>query len=60
MEIFPESIDNIANSVKSIPKSFLSNDGEGVNDKCIDYMLPLIRGENEVVYEDGIPVHFEF
>lgn len=60
VEIFPESIDNIANGVKSIPKSFLSNDGEGVNDKCIDYMLPLIRGENEVVYEDGIPVHFEF
>ena len=29
-------------------------------DKCIDYMLPLIYGENPVIYEDGLPVHFEF
>lgn len=60
VEIFAESISGIANGVKSVPKNFLSNDGSGVNDKCIDYMLPLIKGENAVVYEDGLPVHFEF
>ncbi len=60
VEIFAESIENIANAVKSIPQKFLSSDGSGVNDKCIDYMLPLIKGEAEVVYEDGLPVHFEF
>lgn len=60
VEIFPENISNIANKVKQIPASFLANDSSGVNDRCIDYMLPLIKGENEVVYEDGLPVHFEF
>lgn len=60
VEIYPENIKNIANAVKSIPKSFLASDSSGVNDKCIDYMLPLIKGENPVVYEDGLPVHFEF
>ena len=60
VEIYPENVKNIANVVKSIPKNFLSSDSNGVNDKCIDYMLPLIRGENPVIYEDGLPVHFEF
>ncbi|MBP3580521.1 MAG: 6-phosphofructokinase [Clostridia bacterium] len=60
VEIFAESVENVANIVKSIPKNFLSSDCLAVNDKCIDYMLPLINGEIDVIYEDGIPVHFEF
>ncbi len=60
VEIFAESIENIANVVKSIPQNFLATDSSGVNDRCIDYMLPLIKGENPVIYEDGLPVHFEF
>jgi len=60
VEIYPEDVRSVANLVKSIPENFLSGDGNGVNDKCIDYMLPLIKGENEVIYEDGLPVHFEF
>lgn len=60
IEIFAESVKNIANTVRSIPDKYLSNDGSGVNDKGIDYMLPLIKGENPVIYEDGLPVHFEF
>ena len=60
VEIFAENVKNIANEVRSIPASFLSGDSSGVSDKCIDYMLPLIKGENPVVYEDGLPLHFEF
>ena len=60
VEIFAENVDNVANKVKRVPDNFILSDGTGVNDKCIDYMLPLIKGENEVIYEDGLPVHFEF
>ncbi len=59
-EIFAEDVKNIANKIKVVPQSFLSSDGSGVNDRGIDYMLPLIKGELDVIYEDGIPVHFEF
>ncbi len=59
-EIFTEDVSNIANVVKSIPEEFLSEDGEGVNEACIKYMLPLIDGENKVTYKNGLPVHFEF
>ena len=59
-EIFCEKAENVANMVKSVPQNFITPDGTGVTDKCIDYMLPLIAGENPVIYEDGLPVHFEF
>ncbi len=60
IEVFAENAENVANIVKSVPQNFITPDGCGVTDKCIDYMLPLIRGENPVIYEDGLPVHFEF
>jgi len=60
VEIFCENASNIANQVKSVPQNFISPEGNGVSDRCIDYMLPLIVGENPVIYEDGLPVHFEF
>ena len=60
VEIFAENAENVANIVKSVPANFISSDGCGVTDKCIDYMLPLIKGENSIIYEDGLPVHFEF
>ena len=60
VEICAENAANGANIVKSVPASFITPDGCGITDKCIDYMLPLIKGENPIVYEDGLPVHFEF
>jgi len=60
VEFFAEDVMQTANKIKKIPSSYLSDDGKGVNQKCIDYMLPLIYGENPVIYEDGLPVHFEF
>lgn len=53
-------VTEIANKVRSIPEEFLSCGKVGVNDDCVKYILPLIKGENKVSYKDGLPVHFEF
>ena len=58
--IVSRSVFEIANKVKSIPKEYLSDGKVGVNEKCISYILPLIKGENKVTYQEGLPVHFEF
>lgn len=58
--IVNHSVFEIANKVKSIPAEFLSDGKVGVNEKCISYILPLIKGENKVKYQDGLPAHFEF
>lgn len=49
-----------ANAVKKVPAEFINETGNGVNARCIDYLLPLIRGEVEPAYRDGLPIHFSF
>ncbi len=58
--IVSRKVSEIANQVKSIPCEFLSDGKVGVNDKCVEYILPLIKGENKTEYRNGLPVHFEF
>lgn len=59
-EIDVENVADIANKIKKVPKSFINEKGNGVTEKCIEYMLPLIQGEYPSRYEDGLPVHFVF
>lgn len=53
-------ITGAANNVKKVPDEFISQDGTYVNDKCIEYLMPLIMGECDVKYRNGIPAHFVF
>lgn len=50
-------IAGIANGVKSVPKDFITPEGNYVTDSCIDYLKPLIVGEVACEYEAGIPKH---
>lgn len=54
----PEDIDKIANMVREVPREFINKEGNNVTDKCLEYILPLIKGETDPVYKDGLPVHF--
>lgn len=49
-----------ANNVKKVPAEFISESKTGVTDECIEYLLPLITGEYEVKFKNGLPVHFVF
>lgn len=44
-----------ANTEKTVPTDWLSDDGKGVNQNFIDYALPLIQGEPNVPCENGLP-----
>ena len=54
----PEDIDKIANMVREVPREFINKEGNNVTDKCLEYILPLIKGETDPVYKNGLPVHF--
>ena len=47
----------IANGIKSVPRSYVNEEGNGVTKECIDYILPLVKGEISVKYKDGLPLH---
>ena len=50
-------ISKIANAVRSVPREYINNEGNGVNELCLDYLYPLIQGEVALEYENGLPKH---
>ncbi|HAN21293.1 MAG: 6-phosphofructokinase [Clostridiales bacterium GWF2_36_10] len=45
----------VANTEKKIPAEWLNETKDGLNDKFIEYALPLIQGEPDMIKEDGLP-----
>ena len=50
-------IKNIANEIKSVPKEWINDAGNDVTDEMIQYLRPLIQGESNVSYQNGLPVY---
>ncbi len=46
---------DVANTEKKIPREWINEAGNGLNDRFIEYALPLIQGEREMVRENGLP-----
>lgn len=49
------SISDIANGEKIVPDEFITPSGNDVTDEFIKYAFPLIQGEREVKFKNGIP-----
>ena len=47
----------IANKIRKVDAEYINEAGNHVTDACCAYLLPLIQGEAEVVYEGGLPRH---
>lgn len=60
VSVAPMDVCEIANKVKCVPREFINDEENGVTAECIKYLLPLIQGELDIKYENGIPVHFKF
>ena len=50
-------IDKIANMEKTVPLSWINEDGTGLTEEYIKYAMPLIQGEMSPIYENGLPCH---
>lgn len=56
IETVPAS--KVANKTKFVPLDMISPKGNNVTDDCLKYLLPLIEGEVDIEYKNGLPVHF--
>ncbi len=54
---FVEAVE-VANRVKTMPKEFISSSYCDVSEKTIKYLKPLIKGEVNLEYVDGVPKFF--
>ena len=52
-------INGIANEAKSIPVEWISEHGNDVREELIEYLTPLIQGEVNVSFENGIPSYMD-
>ncbi len=50
-------ISTIANEVRGVPREYINESGNGITDKGLEYLAPLILGEVEVEYDNGLPKH---
>lgn len=50
-------ISGSANKVRSVPREFINDEGNMVTDECLAYIRPLIQGEPQIRFRNGIPVH---
>ncbi len=48
-------LSRVANVERKMPRSYISADGFGVTAKGIEYLAPLIRGEDYPPFENGVP-----
>lgn len=49
------ALSEVANVEKMLPREYISADGFGITEKCRDYLLPLIEGEDYPPYKNGLP-----
>lgn len=50
-------IRSIANEAKSVPREWINAAGNNVTQEMIDYLTPLIQGESQVAYSNGVPLY---
>ncbi len=51
-------VNTVANLARTVPDAFINAEGNHITEAGIQYLLPLIQGEPELTYRNGMPVHF--
>lgn len=50
-------LNQIANKVKSVPLSFINEAHNDVTKEALEYLSPLIQGEYETIFKNGLPAY---
>lgn len=49
------ALSEVANKEKHMPRDFISKNGFEITEKCRQYLLPLIQGEDYPLFKNGLP-----
>lgn len=59
IRISSSPVSEIANKVKTVPDAYINAQGNGITEEGIRYLAPLIVGERQPVFENGMPKHIK-
>jgi len=48
-------LSKVANTEKKVPREWINKEGNGILPAFVDYALPLIQGQTDILIEDGLP-----
>jgi 6-phosphofructokinase 1 len=55
VEVISVPVSEVANHEKTVPLDFITPNGHDITEELMNYMKPLIEGEVNIRYENGIP-----
>lgn len=58
VEIELADLSKIANFEKKVPMEWINEEGNDIKDDLLTYLKPLIQGEVQIPYENGVPRNF--
>lgn len=58
VEIELADLSKIANFEKKVPMEWINEEDNDIKDDLLTYLKPLIQGEVQIPYENGVPRHF--
>jgi 6-phosphofructokinase 1 len=59
VEFVSVPVNEVANHEKTVPMEWITPDGHDVTKELVAYMKPLIQGETNVKYQNGIPLQIK-
>jgi 6-phosphofructokinase 1 len=59
VEFISVPVNEVANHEKTVPMNWITPDGHDVTEELVAYMKPLIQGETNVKYANGIPLQIK-
>lgn len=57
IEYISTDVKKVANLEQKIPRQWINEEGNDINQKLYDYLYPLIQGEVHIEYKNGIPAY---
>lgn len=48
-------LEKVANAEKKVPREWINEQGNGMNQEYLDYVMPLIQGSPDISYKNGVP-----
>lgn len=53
------SLDQVANAARTVPRNWINEEGNDVTEEMMRYLRPLVQGEVQTDFQNGIPVYLD-
>jgi len=57
IDIECKKVSEVANEIRKVPRDGINEEGNNVTDALLKEMMPLIGGQLDIPYKNGLPVH---